>query len=429
MRLAAARRRLLAAMLFAGAALLAGAACLPERLHDVSLQCEGGSCHCAPGRGNCNGDWSDGCEEHLDRSAQHCGGCGLHCSHGSCQQGQCVCDEIGGRADCDGSAANGCEVGLLDDDANCGACGRACEDGWVCQDGACQERCPAGAWCADQCFDTTRDRDHCGSCSHVCASAEACFASTCVACDELCGVCLTRDLGQAVPALAGGPATTDGVRPSCWLDEVSGAAYLWRAPTKGSYLVSTFGSEADTVLAVHGLSERQCKELSCRLGTAGEGATVEIALPAAAPVLVEVATPAAPTAQHSLHITPMFDAACALTWLGWSLPVFESGSFDGASDVLDASCAPPGGPEVAFKLIAPAKGIYLADTSGSQADTVLYALSESCDGAPLGCDDHSGVDDAKLALDLEAGEAVVLVVERRSGSPPGDFVLHLEGPY
>lgn len=57
-----------------------------------------------------------------------CGADGA-CGVGACQNG---------RGDCDGDPTNGCEVDLRSAPLHCGACGAACAAGEVCDKGACQ---------------------------------------------------------------------------------------------------------------------------------------------------------------------------------------------------------------------------------------------------------------------------------------------------
>ncbi len=69
---------------------------------------------CDPGFGNCNDDWSDGCELTLD-TAENCGACGEPCTAGANATATCTgttCDRscTAPWADCDGDVGNGCEI-------------------------------------------------------------------------------------------------------------------------------------------------------------------------------------------------------------------------------------------------------------------------------------------------------------------------------
>jgi hypothetical protein len=106
--------------------------------------CDTGQCKvitCNPGRGNCDGLDSNGCETSLATDPQNCGACGLVCASGcsaGCVAGVCLLSGCAsGFADCDGNCANGCETNLASDPLNCGLCGYACPSGHQCVAGSC----------------------------------------------------------------------------------------------------------------------------------------------------------------------------------------------------------------------------------------------------------------------------------------------------
>jgi len=99
-----------------------------------SASCAAGVClltTCAAGRGDCDGDRTNGCETDLNTAPASCGVCGNACvtvnATPGCAMGMCTvaaCDA--GFADCNGRAGDGCEVSTRTDTTNCGGCGRAC---------------------------------------------------------------------------------------------------------------------------------------------------------------------------------------------------------------------------------------------------------------------------------------------------------------
>jgi hypothetical protein len=102
----------------------------------ANAHCSGGTCHCNEGYGNCDGDWSDGCEVNLNTDPNNCGACGNSCgTNAYCSGGTCHCNE--GYGNCDGDWSNGCEVNLNTDPNNCGACSNACDPGETCENGEC----------------------------------------------------------------------------------------------------------------------------------------------------------------------------------------------------------------------------------------------------------------------------------------------------
>ncbi|MBI5533361.1 MAG: hypothetical protein HY898_11630 [Deltaproteobacteria bacterium] len=155
---------------------------------------------CNAGWGDCDGSLWTGCETDTLIDTDHCGTCGFVCpvppgQQPSCAQGMCGGGQCNpGKANCDGNASNGCEVSLADDVANCGACNNACPaivhatascTGFLCGLGACDAGwgdCSGGT--VDGCeTDLNTSVDHCGSCTTVCPAvangSRACDAALC----------------------------------------------------------------------------------------------------------------------------------------------------------------------------------------------------------------------------------------------------------
>jgi hypothetical protein len=107
--------------------------------------CSNGDCdnytvtghRCNAGFGNCDGDWSNGCEVNLNTDPNNCGSCGNSCgANAYCTGGTCHCNA--GFGNCDGDWSNGCEVNLNTDPNNCGACGNVCPPELpICEEGEC----------------------------------------------------------------------------------------------------------------------------------------------------------------------------------------------------------------------------------------------------------------------------------------------------
>jgi hypothetical protein len=123
----------------------------------VSLgACRAGTQRCVDGAwGECRGavapsaELCDGIDNDCDAAIDDGAGPSCAATAGaarmSCEAGACVvaaCAE--GRGDCDGEGSNGCED-ELDTDAHCGACGRACGVGYRCVASACAPDAPLGA--------------------------------------------------------------------------------------------------------------------------------------------------------------------------------------------------------------------------------------------------------------------------------------------
>lgn len=79
----------------------------------------------------------------LARDPTNCGACGNRCNGGYCDSGRCVVDcrlYAPGRANCDGDDTNGCEtlLGTTEDCGDCGdRCGLYCDHGGRCANYAC----------------------------------------------------------------------------------------------------------------------------------------------------------------------------------------------------------------------------------------------------------------------------------------------------
>ncbi len=168
-----------------------GARCLT--VPTATATCSAGVCGlaCNPGRGDCDGLASSGCEVDLNLDAAHCGACGDACAEvplaanqeaGGCVAGSCQVRCAAGFGDCDGDPSNGCEADLGSERGNCGSCGRVCplppRGQPFCADGACAVRCddPRFVDCngiaADGCEEDVQTDLHCGLCSGASVSAE-----------------------------------------------------------------------------------------------------------------------------------------------------------------------------------------------------------------------------------------------------------------
>lgn len=98
--------------------------------HATLSGCADGRCAitCDAGFGDCDGIYSNGCEQPLN-TLSHCAGCNVACAldngAATCGGGSCeLSDCAAGFGDCDGDSGNGCEP--LNTLADCSACGQAC---------------------------------------------------------------------------------------------------------------------------------------------------------------------------------------------------------------------------------------------------------------------------------------------------------------
>ncbi|KAG0615844.1 hypothetical protein M758_5G071100 [Ceratodon purpureus] len=93
------------------------------------------SCGSSTGLANCDGVFSNGCEQDIWFDAQSCGRCRRVCpvpqnaADANCNLGRCTFSCMAGFADCDGDARNGCEVDLnaVSGPGQCGSCTTAAD--------------------------------------------------------------------------------------------------------------------------------------------------------------------------------------------------------------------------------------------------------------------------------------------------------------
>ncbi len=100
-------------------------------------------CGCEPLETLCTNGGQDTCVDLLN-DTRNCGACGYSCpSRGnyitSCHKGFCEYECAPGRGDCDGDSSNGCETDLMINGRHCGSCGNQCNTaaGQPCISGSC----------------------------------------------------------------------------------------------------------------------------------------------------------------------------------------------------------------------------------------------------------------------------------------------------
>lgn len=114
--------------------------------------------------------------------------------------------------------------------------------------------------------------------------------------------------------------------------------------------------------------------------------------------------------------------------------VFRGNTSGFSDDFLSPGCGDTeagGAPEMYLTWTAPAAGLYKFDTCGSEFDTILSALEDSC-GDELDCVDDVPVEEmdpcflsSLIERNLDAGERFILVVDGYAESDEGDFVLNI----
>ena len=134
-----------------------GVVCGADQICGDANDDKGTRCLCAPGETRCGGAASPTCADLLG-DPQNCGACGNVCPRPNlagtidngfpvCRRGVCDYECKPGKGDCDGDTTNGCETDLRVDPLHCGGCGVRCDTaaGQPCLNGAClMVACDAG---------------------------------------------------------------------------------------------------------------------------------------------------------------------------------------------------------------------------------------------------------------------------------------------
>ena len=153
---------------------------------DLAATNRSGCQFCSPGFGNCDGDWSNGCEVKLaDSRRTACEACeeGFGNCDGDWSNGcelklaetqRVQCEEcVAGYGNCDDDWSNGCEKQVSEDDANCGACRKSCSEDEKCANGNCIISCAGDKYQCNvngqpACVDISNTVEHCGGCDYNC---------------------------------------------------------------------------------------------------------------------------------------------------------------------------------------------------------------------------------------------------------------------
>lgn len=433
---------------------LAAVACGTTRTDDGGAQ-GGPDASCA--RTTCQilgyscGQAPDGCGGVQDcgfcADGQTCGAGGMNiCGTGTCTPKSCA-DQ--GRQ-C-GPATDGCGKVI-----DCGACSGACVPR-TCRD--------LGKTCGEV-EDGCGAKLQCGTCSDGQACGAGGVANVCGGLQPM--ACADLDLGTDVPLSHKG--TIEGASryrtTGCGLGEFDGErVFAWRAPADGTYVFDTTTSAFNTVLYVR---KGDCvgEELVCNDDgiSYGKASKVELTLKAGEPLAIFVDVAAwSGDRTFTLNISRKAsnEAAFCTDW--------ADNDGDGLVDCADPDCSATAvcageactdgrtaalqpmhlaskvsadtrgagnrfvgscGHEVvtredrAFLFTAPKAGSFVFTVNGSGFAKALYVLT-ACRGSELGCAvAEEGVSKtASVAVTLESGQSVVVVVDEYDSAGGGTFNL------
>jgi hypothetical protein len=157
---------------------------------------------CPDGRKSCGGVCVSLDDPRTGCGAPSCAPCAIPHGTAKCVSGACAAAECEpGRADCNGNASDGCEVDVTADPKHCGACTTACGTTQVCGPNGCASSC-SGALveCNGGCVDVASNADNCATCGNKC-TAPANGVATCVskACSFSCDAGYNRCGSQCLP--------------------------------------------------------------------------------------------------------------------------------------------------------------------------------------------------------------------------------------
>ena len=245
---------------------------------------------------------------------------------------------------------------------------------------------------------------------------------------ELAGTCPDTNLGTAaLPVMeTGSTATAENTTlGDCGGYTSPDETFLWTAPSDGTYIFDTEGSNYDTVLYVSDAPADDCTgtELACNNDVGGGDTWSQVALDLTANQTIAVTVDGAgDSGNYTLNISQL---QCPGPELTGALPLTQAGTTAGLINALSGSCGGGSAPETTFLFTAPADAMYTFDTFGSSYDTVLYLLDgNTCQADTLVCDDDENGLQSQVQAMLTMGQQVVVVVDGFS-SNSGAFTLNI----
>ena len=239
--------------------------------------------------------------------------------------------------------------------------------------------------------------------------------------------CPAQSFGAMLPQtlLDQTAVAADAFEGSCGGEGEGDRALAFSAPEEGIYRFDTIGSDFDTVLYV---LDGTCggPELACnddQPGTFVGHSALTLPLATGQAVTAVVEGLLGESGDFALTVDRLPGTCPDEVLDPGPLPLLVMGSTAMADEASAGSCGGLGSPDYSYVFTAPADGVYRFDTEGSSFDTVVYLLDE-CLGSQLACNDDAGGPAAAASAYLEAGQAVVVVIDGAGAS--GSFQLQIE---
>ncbi|MBK8237414.1 MAG: hypothetical protein IPK74_17865 [Deltaproteobacteria bacterium] len=198
------------------------------------------------------------------------------------------------------------------------------------------------------------------------------------------------------------------------------AAFEWRVPYDGFFVLDTQGSDFDTVLyALDGA----CDGAAIGCSDNGDGVAysqIIASFDASQRVVVVLDGNAGESGTAQLNINPVDCPAADVS--DQLLP--QDFSNVAGSNVHGGSCGGDGVPERAFRWTAPNDGLFRVRASSEDFTPAVYLeTGPVCGGPLLGCNADGGTGRGEVVRALAAGAYVVVQVDSQGGT--GDFTLDI----
>lgn len=230
---------------------------------------------------------------------------------------------------------------------------------------------------------------------------------------------LDPDLGANLVQIAT-QSEGDDFGGTCGGDGSPDAAYEWRVPFDGFFILDTEGSDFDTVLyALDGACDGP--EIACNDNAPDVGYSQVIApFVADQRVVVVLDGVAGESGTAQLNISAVECPSADVS--GQALP--QTFSNVAGTNTHGGDCGGDGNPERAFRWTAPNDGLFsFLATSDDFVPAVYLEQGPICGGLELGCNGDAPTSRGQVVRQLLAGEFVTIFVDSQGGT--GNFDLDI----
>jgi len=235
-------------------------------------------------------------------------------------------------------------------------------------------------------------------------------------------------IGAAVAMGSTVGAGDDSASATCGSSGGNDIAISWTAPADGEYVVSTEGSDFDTVLHVRAGADCAGTEVTCN-DDGGSGLQSVASFTATAGDTFTFVVDGYDGADEGDYVLNIVQLVCPDGDLGsMTGDAVSMGTTAGAGDATaPTACGSTGAEDIAFTWTAPSTGMWTFDTFGSAFDTVLHVHTGSSCGAAdeTACGDDFSSLQSRVDVMLTSGDMVTIVVDGFGTGDVGDYVLSI----